>query len=156
MLKTVAISLWLMGLLSGSMYYFSTAPVTPAVEEGSAEQKQELEYVSLQPMTVAIVRNNEVRGYIILELSFAMDPGAYDDMSKPLELVLNDRIIEALHEDRSIDIFKLDEFDIKAFAGRLVTAVNAKMGQDLLKQILIQDINFVSKEDVRDMLMRKS
>ena len=107
-------------------------------------------------MTVAIVRNNEVRGYIILELSFAMDPDASDDMTKPLELVLNDRIIESLHEDRSIDIFKLDEFDIKAFAERLVTSVNAKMGKDLLKQVLIQDINFVSKEDVRDMLMRKS
>ena len=85
-----------------------------------------------------------------------MDPDASDDMTKPLELVLNDRIIESLHEDRSIDIFKLDEFDIKAFAERLVTSVNAKMGKDLLKQVLIQDINFVSKEDVRDMLMRKS
>ncbi|WP_075997058.1 hypothetical protein [Salaquimonas pukyongi] len=153
MLKTIAISVWLMGLLAGSMFYFSTQPLPSA---GSGEGKPQLEYVNLPPITSVIIRDRKIRGYVIAEFSVSIAKGKREQIKRPLELVLRDLVIKGMHANKKLDIFKLDDFDVAAFSDELREKLNEKLGEGFVDSVLVQDLNFVSKEDVRDMLMRKS
>jgi len=153
MLKTIGISVWLMGLLAGSMFYFSTQPVPGP---GDHEKKPELEYIGLPPITSVIVRDRAIRGYVIAEFSVAVAKGRGNEIRQPLELVLRDLVIKGMHANKKLDIFKLDDFDVAAFSEDIREKLNAKLGEGFVDSVLVQDLNFVSKEDVRDMLMRKS
>ncbi|MCB1422229.1 MAG: hypothetical protein KDJ69_07125 [Nitratireductor sp.] len=153
MLKTIAISVWLMGLLAGSMFYFSTLPPPSADDH---EKKPDLEYVNLPPITSVIIRDKAIRGYVIAEFSVSIAKGRGSEIRQPLELVLRDLVIKGMHANKKLDIFKLDDFDVAAFSEDLRDKLNEKLGEGFVDSVLVQDLNFVSKEDVRDMLMRKS
>ena len=153
MLKTIGISVWLMGLLAGSMFYFSTQPL-PATEEH--EKKPEVEYINLPPITSVIVRDKSIRGYVIAEFSVSVAKDKRDEIKRPLELVLRDLVIKGMHANKKLDIFKLDDFDVAEFSEELRDQLNHKLGDGFVESVLVQDLNFISKEDVRDMLLRKS
>lgn len=155
MVKSVFMSLWLMSLLAGSVYFFGSQP--PATDK--ADEKNAVlaaQYIDMDPINASIVRNGEVRGYIILELAFAIEKGAADAVSGPLKMVLRDLVIGHIHGDQSLDIFKLEQYDLAALGARLTEDINHKLGEKIVHDVLVQSVNFVSKDDVRDMLMRRS
>lgn len=154
MFKSIAISLWLMGLLSTSVFYFATRPVEP--NSGGAAEQVSYEYVALQPVTVAMVRNEEIRGYLILELSVALVGSEMKNMQAPIEYVMRDRVIASLHANKKLDILKLSEFDVDELSKDLKADINASLGVEAVASVLVQNMNFVSKEDIRDTLLRRS
>ena len=83
MLKSIMMSLWLMGLLAGSAYYFGSQPEATG-NTGKSESVLAAEYVKLDPITVAVVRSSEVRGYVILEVAIAIDKKARGEAEVPL------------------------------------------------------------------------
>lgn len=155
MLKSIMMSLWLMGLLAGSAYYFGSQPEATG-NTGKAESVLSAEYVKLDPITVAVVRSSEVRGYVILEVAIAIDKKARSEAEVPLEYLMRDLVLGHVHTDPNLDFYRLEQYDIGSLGKRLTVDINDKLGKELVKDVLVQDINFVSKEDVRDMLMRRS
>lgn len=154
MVKSVFMSLWLMTLLAGSVYFFGSQ--TPEGDQAGKNAVLSAQYINMEPITAAIVRSNEVRGYLILEVAFALENGAAEEVATPLELVLRDLVLGHVHADRDLDIFKLEQYDIADLGTRLTEDINAKLGEKIVQDVLVQGVNFVSKEDVRDMLMRRS
>lgn len=155
MLKSIMMSLWLMGLLAGSAYYFGSQPA--ATEKADkADSVLTAEYVKLDPITVAVIRSSEVRGYVIVEVAIAIDKKARSEAEVPLEYLLRDLVLGHVHTDPSLDFYRLEQYDIGSLGKRLTTDINDKLGKNLVQDVLVQDINFVSKQDVRDMLMRRS
>lgn len=156
MFKAVAMSLWLMALLSGSVYFFTSPPSDPRSADNAGPQVLTARFIEMDPITAAIVRESEVRGYIILELAFAVDEKAAEKVSQPLRFVLRDLVLGHIHADKELDIFKLEQYDIAGLGSRLTADINDKLGEEIVHEVLVQGVNFVSKDDVRDMLLRRS
>lgn len=155
MLKSILMSVWLMGLLAGSAYYFgSQSAETEATEKAASVLSAK--YIKLDPITVALIRAGEVKGYVILEVAIAVDDHAESESKVPLQYLLRDLVLGNVHSDPQLDFYRLEQYDIGALGKKLTSDINEKLGKELVQDVLVQDINFISKQDVRDMLMRRS
>ncbi len=138
-----------------------TAEIGTGFPLDSSKEKQEnyfggLDYVKLDPLTVTIIRNNEIRGYIIVDAVFTVKQSIQAQSSVPIGFILQDSIIESLHGNADIDVFRLEKFDMKKFQDLLVADMNKKLGKKAIYEVLIQKLDFMSKEDIRDLQMRRS
>ena len=105
-------------------------------------------------MSVPIIRNNEVRGYILIEAVFTINPEVASKLPFPVEYQIRDAVYETLFSDREIDIFQLDKLDTGREKEKIRETANAKF-PELVGDIKIQYFDFLSKDEVRDMKMRR-
>ncbi len=157
MMKALFIGVWVASILSGSVYFFGSMQAkSKNSSEPVAAYFGGLDYVSLEPMTVVVIRENEVRGYLILEAVFTIKQSDIPRLSVPVEFLLRDLIIGSVHNNPDIDIFRLEKFNLKKFQTQMLADINLKMGEKTIHDILIQKIDFISKDDVRDKQLRRS
>lgn len=149
MLKAILMSVWLMGLLAGSVYYFGAIYKSGSPEGAEADNKPKLEYVKLEPITSVVIRDNAIKGYIIVELSAAIEKTKVAAVRTPVEMLMRDRVVGALHKDTSLDPKQLDKFDLDQFTETVRRSVNQRFGEEFVAELLVQNINFIPSNAVR-------
>ncbi|MEM8649724.1 MAG: hypothetical protein AAGF54_04280 [Pseudomonadota bacterium] len=108
-----------------------------------------LEHISLQPLSIVLIRDNTVKGYILIEASFSVDSDKKKKLSVPIELIAQNAINSSILNDKKIDIERLDEFNIDEFQNRLKSYVNKKLDKMVVHDVLIQRIDFIKSNNVR-------
>lgn len=157
MIKLLATGIWVAMVLAGSVILFDdTKSDAGSAKPELADYFGGFDYVKLEPISISIVRDNQVRGYLVLDVVFTVDGSEKFKPSVPLEYLLNDAILMSVYENNDLDIFRLEKFDLKKFQNKLLKDINDKLGESVVNEILIQKIEFISKDDVRDLQIRRS
>lgn len=150
MIKTVLAGIWGVLVLSGSLYFFT---MNQADDAKSGEEEKayfgKLQHISLQPLSIVLIRDNTVQGYILIEASFSVDADKNKKLSVPVELIIQNAINSSILNDRKIDIERLDEFSIDDYQMRLKSHINKKLDQQVVHDVLIQRIDFIKSNSVR-------
>ena len=150
MIKTVLAGIWGVLVLSGSLYFFTMNQADNA-KSGEEEKAYfgKLEHISLQPMSIVLIRDNTVQGYILVEASFSVDADKKKKLSVPIELITQNAINSSILNDKKIDIERLDEFSIDEFQERLKSYINKKLDKMVVYDVLVQRIDFIKSNNVR-------
>ena len=150
MIKTVLAGIWGVLVLSGSLYFFTMNQADNA-KSGEEEKAYfgKLEHISLQPMSIVLIRDNTVQGYILVEASFSVDADKKKKLSVPIELITQNAINSSILNDKKIDIERLDEFSIDEFQERLKSYINKKLDKMVVHDVLVQRIDFIKSNNVR-------
>lgn len=158
MIKPLLIGIWTAALLSGSAIFFGNqaANQDSSKDSNAGSLFSQVEFVTIEPLSVAIIRENQVKGYLIVDAVFTMEPGAREEFSIPVSYLLRDLITGSISRNKEIDIYRLDKFDLDSFQAKLKTDINTKMGDEKVRDVLIQQIDFFSNEDIRDNQLRRS
>lgn len=157
MIKLAVTGIWACLMLSGSFLFFNDAEDASVQEAGDiGGYFGTLESVALGSVNVVVIRENEVRGYLIMEPVAVVNKAEAASLSLPIEYIVTDRIIGAVHQNSDIDIFRLDRFDLKGFQDDITLAINTELGRELVHEILIQRIDFITRDEIRDMQLRRS
>lgn len=159
MIKMILSGVWVAALLVGSTMFFASAE--PEMKAGQKEGAKgayfgELDYIKVDPMSISLVRDNAVRGYLLLNAAYTIDGKAAAAITVPLDFVMKDVIITSVHQSETLDVFKLSTFDTVKFQAQLEKDINKKLGKKIVHEVLILKLEFISIEDVRDMQMRRS
>lgn len=159
MFKALFVGIWVAGLLSGSVYLFSTAP-SGEEEKTTVEKVSDyfggLESINLGGFNVTVIRDNEIKGYLIIDSVLTVKKADMGEASVPLQYLLKDLMITALHNNEDLDIYRLDKFNVKDFQENITMMLNKKLGKEAVKDVLIQQIDYLSKEDIRDLNLRRN
>ena len=158
MMKMLLAGVWVCVMLSGSIYFLADGGSGEGGRKGDDANGyfSNLHHVKLNPVTVAILRENEIKGYIIVESVFTFAPDVKDRLSVPIEFLLRDAIINAIHGNPDIDIFRIETFDLAAFQKKFLEDINARLGRPTIHDFLVRRIDFISKDDIRDKQLRRS
>lgn len=159
MIKMLFAGAWVAALLTGSVMFFSSS--NSSTQEGHEKGGESaffggLDYIKLDPMSISLVRDNAVRGYLLLSAAYTIDSSAAADLSVPLDFVLKDVILTSIHQNETLDVFKLSGFDTVQFQDQLETDINEKLGRKIVHEVLVLKLEFISIEDVRDMQLRRT
>ncbi len=152
MIRAIVAGLWAVILVAGSAYYFSV--MAGSGDDGEFENQSHYDLYNMSTMSVPIIRSNEIRGYILIEAVFAINPDVSSKLPFPVEYQIRDAVYETLFSDREIDIFQLDKLDTRRQKEKIRETANAKY-PELVGDIKIQYFDFMSKDEVRDMKMRR-
>ena len=149
MAKFILVGIWACLMTLGSDYaatYWKAAQAKAASVEQSAKN---VEYKKTKEFTVPKIFNGEIQGYIVAQLSYAVDSEVQKTIAAPPEPFLLDEAFRYIYNDDSSDFTNLKKYDLQKLTKTLMQNVNARLNGNLLKDVMIQEFNYMSRVDMK-------
>ena len=149
MLKIAAIGVWVIvvtvGATYGSVYLASRASGEDAAQETDAG----VEELKSGMTSIPVIRDGDVAGYLLFQLSFAADRKVLEERKLDPLPFLTDAAFRVVFANRDIDFRRLRSGDLDTLTAAIATEANTQIGAELVRHVLLQQLNFVRKEDIR-------
>ncbi|KQZ86982.1 hypothetical protein ASD64_05850 [Mesorhizobium sp. Root157] len=155
MIKFIVATLWICAVTVGAVFYSFQA--AGARDEAATAKPLfgGLDYVSTDIITVPYVRNARVDGYFLTKLVFTAEPAKLAKLSVPPTSIITDQVYSYLYSNPQIDFSDKTTIDLDAFRTSLRDSINTRVGIDLIKEVLVDQIDFLTKDDIRDNAKRR-
>lgn len=108
-----------------------------------------LDYEETNPISVPILANGSVQGYVVAQFVFTADAHTLRQLTVRPHAFISDEAIRAIYTNAKTDFAKLERVDIDALLKTVKANVNARFGGDLVKDVLVKDINYIRKDQLR-------
>jgi hypothetical protein len=113
----------------------------------SAETAPQIfEYRKTRVINVPIVGEGALLGYVIVQFLYGVNIKAAEKLNVSPDAFIMDDAFRTLYGDPSLDFRHLEKYDITGLTTRIKAMVNDKLGQGLVKEILIQDFSYMPKD----------
>ena len=155
MFKLVLLGVWVNLVVAGAIL-FSSGKYQDFLgsDEPGADRGVKTATTALPPVSIALIREGGVVGYIILELAFNhAEEGKAANM--PFEFIFRDAVVNSLYGNTEIDEEMLEDLRLEELQDTIKQRVEARIGPDILFDVLIQNIDYRSMEQIRDNQLRK-
>jgi hypothetical protein len=149
MVKLIITGLWVCVVTLGAVYFSvkMSAPPPPVDESQLLKDKSEL--VKGEAINVPVLANGAVQGYFITRISFLMDKEKVKGLHLPLTEMMTDELFTLLVGNRMVDLSDTKAFDLETFKASIKDNLNKKFGDDYVLEPLIEQIDYLSKDDIR-------
>ncbi|MFI5010902.1 MAG: hypothetical protein ACHQAY_01000 [Hyphomicrobiales bacterium] len=149
MLKLVLGGLWICAVTLLSSYATTYWKVGHSDVVARDDTPAGLEYKKIKPINVPMIADGAVQGYIVVQFVLTTSAAASKKLSVPPEVFLQDEAFRAIYSDATLDFRHLEKYDITKLTKTLVQRVNERLDTDVVKDILVQEFNYVSKDDMK-------
>lgn len=148
MFKILATGIWMAVVTAGSSYgavYWMThmngSDPAAAILEG-------LDYEKTRPINVPVIEDGRLQGYVVAQFVFTADAAALARLPVPPHPFIVDEAFRLIYEDRSLDFNHLERYDLETLKTRIREKVNERMNGPFIQEILVEEFNYFSKDDV--------
>ena len=158
MIKFIAAGIWISAVTVAATWYsqqMGKESPAEASEKASPGMLGGLDYVKTEVMSVPILSDNFVKGYFLTRLVYTVEPEKMKKLTVPMESLLTDQVYTYLYGNPQIDFTVVKSVDLDAFRNGLKGSINARIGSDLVQDIIVEQIDFLSKDDIRDNALRR-
>jgi hypothetical protein len=143
-IRLVASCIWICAVTAMSGYVSATW----RVGETQASNKFEgLEQNKVAPINVPMIANGNVEGYIVAQFVYLIDSHNAKQLAVPPDVFITDEAFRMLYADR-VDFNHLEKYDIAGLTKELTRRVNQRLGGDIVKDVLVEAFNYVSKREI--------
>ena len=154
LIKFIAAAIWICLATIGSVFFaFQTSSANseakgPALFGG-------MDYVKTDVISVPLLRDSKIDGYFLARLVYVIDPKKLKQLTVPAEALLVDEVYSYLYSNPQIDFSVNDTLDLDALRNGIRDSINARVADTLIDDILIEQIDFLSKDEIRDNSVRR-
>jgi hypothetical protein len=113
------------------------------------EYLQGLEYEKTRVLNVPMIADGSVQGYIVAQFVFTIDAKTHRQMTVPPEAFVVDEAFRTIYGDETLDFRSLGRQDLSGLTTTIRERVNQRIQADVIQEVLIEEFNYVSKEDLR-------
>ncbi|QPC85415.1 hypothetical protein GA830_00630 [Mesorhizobium sp. NBSH29] len=154
MIKFLVAAIWICAVTIGAMVYsFQSSAARP---EAGAEAGVEpayfggLDYVKTDVISVPVVKDNAINGYFIARLVYTVDPEKMKKLSIPAQSLIVDEVYTYLFSHPGIDFSAADMLDMDVFKTGIKDSLNKRVGDTLVHEVIVEQLDYLSKADIRD------
>jgi hypothetical protein len=108
-----------------------------------------LVYEKTRVLNVPMIAEGSVQGYVITQLVFTADATVLRQLPVPPEAFIVDEAFRNIYGDEKIDFKNLSRYDLAHFAQTVKERVNRRLQSNVLQDVLVQDFNYVSRDQIR-------
>jgi hypothetical protein len=147
MIKFMVAALWISIATTGALFFSFQAAMQPS-ETSDSEQSpafQGLDYVRTGVISVPVFEKGRVHGYFLARLVFTAEGKRLAQLKLPPEALLSDQVYTHLFAHPEIDFTKREELDVDAFRSSLREGINTRLGESLVHEVLIEQIDYLPK-----------
>jgi hypothetical protein len=94
-----------------------------------------------------MVENGSVQGYIVARFVYTVEARTLHQLSIPPDPFVVDEAFRKIYADDRLDFRKLARYDLSILTSGIKQRVNERMQADVIQEVLIEDFNYVSKEE---------
>ena len=143
-MKLLLIGVWITIVALGAAY--GSAIYLPAMLAPKAATAAVLQYQKTRVLNVPMISNGVVQGFMAMQFAYTIDAATLKTLHVPPEVYLLDEAFREVYANNSLDFHKLEKFDLPAFTSRIAAATNAHLGAPLVKEVLIEQFSYISKD----------
>jgi flagellar basal body-associated protein FliL len=150
MIKIIAIGLWVCIATLGSSYVMASMQSSaPEGEEGKPPPSYfvGLDYKKTDGITVPIIANDKVQGYVLANFVYTIDGEMASSLSVPPDPFILDEAYRAVYSTSNFDFEHPERFDLAALTASIKTAVNARYKKDVVDDVLIEQFDFLPRNE---------
>ncbi|KAA3451788.1 hypothetical protein C7I87_03805 [Mesorhizobium sp. SARCC-RB16n] len=155
MIKVIAIAVWICAATLGAVFYSFQAAGEHGVGEKPKPMLGGLDYVKTDVISVPLIHDSKIDGYFLAKLVYTVEPEQIKKLSIPAEALITDEVYSYLYAHPQIDFTKKATIDLDAFRAAIRDTVNTRVGATLVHEVLIDQVNFLSKDEIRDNWLRR-
>lgn len=148
MLKLVAVGIWVILVTAGATFasvYLGSSKTGDGTEKPDAG----VEELTSEMTSIPVMRDGDITGYLILQLSFAADRTVLEEKKLDPMPFMKDAAFRVIFASTDIDFRHLKKDDLDRLTADVAREANARVGGELVRNVLLQQFNFVRKEDIR-------
>lgn len=147
MIQNLLLGVWVclatLGGVYGAQFLSMDAPADNAVKVGS------LSYVTTNPMSVPLIDDGELHGYAIVKLIYAVREKKLAANQERIAAHFRDAANRVLYAEEAKLLISKRKHDMGNLAVSVKAAVNTSLQTDLVEEVLFEQFNYVSRDQVR-------
>jgi hypothetical protein len=154
-IKFIVAAIWLCVVTIGAVFYsFQNAaanldaPAAPPLLGG-------LDYVKTEIVSVPVLNDGHISGYFLTRLVYMVEPDKIARLSVPADSLIIDQVYSYIYGNPQLDFVNHETLDLDAFRSGIRDQINKKVGEDVVHEVLIEQVDFLSKEEIRDNTIRR-
>jgi hypothetical protein len=148
MIKLVVSCIWICFVTAAAAYAAAMWKIDQTEVAAASAVPEKVEYKKTRPLNVPIIAKGSVAGYVVAQFGYTLVPANAAELSVPPEAFLLDEAFQALYSDDKLDFRHLEKYDVGGLTKKLVQGVNHRLSKDVIKDVLVEELNFVAKEDI--------
>jgi hypothetical protein len=148
MMKSVIAGFWACAITLASCYAAVNWSAGTFLREKN-DYLQGLQYKKLPALNVPVIAEGAVQGYVVANLVFTADAKTLQELPIPAEAFLRDEVFRYIYSDQTLDFRKLSRYNVNTMLGSIKENVNKRLGAEIVKEILIENFNFVDRANIR-------
>lgn len=157
MIKLVVAALWISIATTGAILFsFSSGTTTDDGADAEPSAFKGLDYVQTGIISVPVFDKGRVHGYFLARLVFTADGTRLAQLKLPAEALLADQIYTHLFDNPQIDFTSRDNLDIDGFRQSIRDGVNERLGEPLIREVLVQQIDYLPKNETQATSLRNT
>ena len=149
MIKLLITGVWACVVTVGASFGVSYWQESRAALPPKQEYLEGLVYEKTKVINVPMIAEGSVQGYIVAQLVFTADAKTLRQLPVPPEAFVVDEAFRSIYGDQRLDFKNLARYDLARFAQAVKEQVNKRLQADVLQEVLVQDFNYVSKDQIR-------
>ncbi|SDO87314.1 hypothetical protein SAMN05428967_0394 [Phyllobacterium sp. YR620] len=148
MIRIAIIGLWICGVALGSLYFAvwqnsATASVAPKAGEVVLDDGK------TDVFSVPVIIDNAVHGYVVTQFAYTLDKSVKASVTVPVSYFINDEIFSQFYGQYS-DVKDVQQVKFDDVKKSIIDRVNAHFPQPLLKDLLVEQFNYISSKEIRN------
>ena len=149
MIKLVAVGLWVCAVTLASGFAAVSWQAGRLPQPEGASLFGGLSTVKTRLISVPIIAEGAVQGYVVTQLVFAVESSILKRLAIKPDLIIVDEAIRTIYAGDGIDFRHLTKQDLPLLAKTLAGNVNTRVGAKLVEEVLIEELNYIAKDQVR-------
>jgi len=150
-IKFIIMGIWVLLVTLGGLFIGRTmsayTPVEPVNIEIESQGKRE--QANTEMISVPVIVEGEVRGYLLVQLTFVMDEKAKSELDLPIEPFVHDAVFAEFFGAYT-DIHQIEKVRFEPSRARIIDYVNQRFGSVVIKDLLVQQFNFITTEKLQE------
>ncbi|MNE49128.1 hypothetical protein D3C80_1436270 [compost metagenome] len=102
-----------------------------------------------EQITVPVISDGAVNGYFLTLISLNVDKTKLQVIEGPKTELMTDELITLLAGSNMVNIANVSTFDVDEFKKRIREGLNKKLGDEVVQEVLIEKLDYLSKADIR-------
>ena len=147
MIRLVLAGLWVCILTAGTSYAVAYWKENGSALSAKEEYLEGLQHLKTRVLSVPMVENGAVQGYIVARFAYTVEAKTMHQLAIPPEPYVVDEAFRRIYADERLDFRKLARYDLSILTGAIKQRVNERMQADVVQDVLIEDFNYVSREE---------
>jgi len=155
MIKFIVAAIWVCGVAIAAVFYSFQMASAKIDAPAPAPMFGGLDYIKTDVVSVPVMSNGRIDGYFLTRLVYTADPKNIARLSVPAEALLTDEVYSYVYGNPTLDFANHETLDLDQFRAGLRDSINKRVDVDLIQEILIEQVDFLSKEEIRDNTIRR-
>ncbi|HEX7076637.1 MAG TPA: hypothetical protein VF226_21565 [Hyphomicrobiaceae bacterium] len=150
MIKLLALGVWITAVTIASSFAALSWKTGQLPRPGPLGLFEELTTINTRLISIPFIADGAVQGYVVTKLAFAVDTALLKQFSVEPELVLVDEAIRTIYSSSDFDFRQMARQDLSRLAKTLAKNANERFKANLVAEVFIQELNYVTKDMVRN------